>query len=71
MFIYEAIKTEAEFRRQEWQRAVEADARVAQASTGKGRPRWPHLSLPRVRSLVALRLRFSPPWVPRRCRIAC
>ena len=67
---YFAIETEAEFRRREWQRAVEADARVAQA-TGNGRKRWPHLSLTSLRSFAAPRLPFSMPWVPRRCSVAC
>ena len=34
---YYAIETEAEFRRREWQRAVEADARAAQVCRGSGR----------------------------------
>ena len=71
MYNYFAIEAEAEFRRQEWQRAGEADARVAQASAASRGTRGPHLSLPSLRSLAATRLHLSPPWVPRRCRVAC
>ena len=37
------IETEAEFRRREWQRAVEADALAAPARPANGRARWPRL----------------------------
>jgi hypothetical protein len=57
-----AIQTEAEFRRREWQRAVEADARAAQALPANGRMRWPrisHLTLSNLRSLALPRLSFA------------
>ena len=63
------IETEAEFRRREWQRAIEADARAAQASTGRARSRGfrlPHLSLARLRALGAPRLPVGSPLSPRR-----
>jgi hypothetical protein len=56
-----AIETEAEFRRREWQRVVEADARAAQARAATGRMRWPrvpHLTLANLRSLVLPRPSF-------------
>jgi hypothetical protein len=56
-----AIETEAEFRRREWQRAVEADARAAQARPAVGRMRWPrvsHLTLATLRSLLLPRPSF-------------
>jgi hypothetical protein len=71
MHNYFTVETEAEFRRREWQRAVEADARAALAHTGNGHKPWPHLSLMNLRAFVAPRLRFSAPWVPRRCSVAC
>jgi hypothetical protein len=63
------IETEAEFRRQEWQRAIEAEARAAQAldgRTGSRRFRLPHVSLARLRTLGAPRQPFASPVAPRR-----
>ncbi len=48
-------EVEAEFRRREWQRAVEADALAAQARSAHGRMRWPRLgrlTLANLRSLA-------------------
>ena len=56
------VETEAEFRRREWQRAVEADARAAQARPANGRMRWPrlgHLKLANLKSLAVARPSFS------------
>jgi hypothetical protein len=56
------IETEAEFRRREWQRAVEAEARAAQARPANGRTRWPRLgrlTLANLRSLVLPRPSFT------------
>src|SRR3954470_12862047 len=39
-----AIETETAFRRREWQRAVEADARAVQARPANGRTRWPWIA---------------------------
>jgi hypothetical protein len=55
------VEIEAEFRRREWQRAVEADARAAQARPANGRMRWPRISdltLSRLRSLALPRPGF-------------
>jgi hypothetical protein len=41
-----AIESEAEFRRQEWERAVAKESRAALAQPKFSRPRW--LALPRV-----------------------
>ena len=71
MINYHAIETEAEFRRREWERAVEAEARVAQVCAGNGRKHWPHLSLSSLRSLATSRLPFSSPLATRRCGVAC
>ncbi len=63
------IETEAEFRRQQWQRAIEAEERVAQARAGHAASpkfRLPHLSLARLRALVAPRLPDTAPVAPRR-----
>jgi hypothetical protein len=63
------IETEVEFRRQEWQRAIAADARAAQALDGRaGRRifRLPHMSLARLRALGAPRQPFASPVAPRR-----
>jgi len=62
-----AIETEAEFRRQEWERAVIADERVAQLKSGGATLRWrrlpelPHLSLVGFRQKVSARLAFALP----------
>ena len=56
------IETEAEFRRREWQRAVEADALAAQARPANGRTRWPRIGrllLANPRSLALPRLSFT------------
>lgn len=71
---YYTIESEAEFRRREWQRVVEADARAAQASPRNGRKHRPHLSqlsLASLRSLVVPRLPFSSALAPRRRGVAC
>jgi hypothetical protein len=68
---YYAIETEVEFRRREWQRAVEADARSAQVCTGNGRKHWPQLSLTTLRSFLGPRLPFSSPLAARRRSVAC
>jgi hypothetical protein len=59
MHNYFAIETEAEFRRREWERAAEADARAGLASPTNGRIHWSHLPqwvLASLRSLSAPRL---------------
>jgi hypothetical protein len=63
------IETEAEFRRQEWQRIVAAETRAAQASagqTGSRGFRLPQFSLARLRSLGAPRLPVGSSLAPRR-----
>jgi hypothetical protein len=63
------IETEAEFRRQEWQRLAEADARAALAGTVRGesgRGRVPHGFLARLRALGAPRWPIGAPAAPRR-----
>ena len=67
---YLAIETEVAHRRSEWERAVEADARAAQISTGNGRKPWPQRLLASVRSPATPRLRFSSPLATGR-RVAC
>jgi hypothetical protein len=55
------VEVEAEFRRREWERAVEADARAAQAGPANGRMRWPRISrqtLSNLRSLALPRRSF-------------
>jgi len=71
MTIYDAIVTEAAFRRREWQRVVTVEAQVAHAFPEMGRTRWPQRSLASVRGLVTRSLAASLPKVPRRCRVAC
>ena len=56
------IETEAEFRRREWQRAVEADARAARARPAIRQLRWPRigrLTLSSLRSLALPRPSFT------------
>jgi hypothetical protein len=68
------IETEAEFRRREWQRAVEAEARVAQAHPANRQPRWPriaHLTLANLRSLVVPRPSFTSRLEPDCRTVAC
>jgi hypothetical protein len=63
------IETEAEFRRQEWQRAIEAEERAAQACAGRvasPRFRLPRLSLARLRGLGTPRLPATSPVAPPR-----
>jgi hypothetical protein len=63
------IETEVEFRRQEWQRAIAADARAAQAldgRTGSRRFRLPHLFLARLRALGAPHLPSTSRMAPHR-----
>ena len=62
-----SIETEAAFRRDEWQRAVEADVRASQVAAKTSKPRrfqLPHLSLAGLRSLAATRLSFTSPAQP-------
>jgi hypothetical protein len=63
------IETEAEFRRQEWQRLAEADARAALIDAGRaanGRWRVSHGFLARLRALGAPRWPIGAPAAPRR-----
>ena len=56
------IETEAEFRRREWQRAVEADARAAQARPAKRKipgPGIAQLILANLKSLAVPRPSFT------------
>jgi hypothetical protein len=67
-------EVEAEFRRREWQRAVEAEARVAQARPANGRMRWPripHLTLATLRSLTILRPSFTSRLEPDCSTVVC
>ena len=69
-----AVEIEAEFRRREWQRAVEADARAAQAGPPNGRMRWPRISqltLSSLRSLAVLRPSFISPLEPDCSTVGC
>jgi hypothetical protein len=68
------IETEAEFRRREWQRAVEADARAAQARPANGQPRWPRIAHPwlaNLRSLAVPRPSFASRLEPDCGTVAC
>ena len=74
MYDWYRIETEAEHRRREWQREVEAEVRATEAIASNGRlhePRLPHLSLASLRSLAAPRLPFTSPLAPRRRTVAC
>lgn len=56
------IETEAEFRRREWQRAVEADARAALARPADRQLPWPgiaQLILANLKSLAVPRPSFT------------
>ena len=56
------IETEAEFRRREWQRAIEAETLAAQARPAHGRTRWPRLgrlTLVNLKSLALPRPSFT------------
>jgi hypothetical protein len=69
-----AIETEAEFRRREWQRAVEAEALAAQARPANRPLRWPripHLTLANLRSLAVPRPRFTSRLEPDCRTVAC
>lgn len=69
-----AMETEAEFRRQDWEREVKAAARVAQAESSNGRFHWlrlPRLSLPSLKLQSAAPLQISPSLEPKRQRVAC
>lgn len=57
-----AIDTEAEFRRQEWERAAIADARAAQVKIERGWPSWlrlPRFSISGPKRLPAPQLSFA------------
>jgi len=69
-----AIETEAEFRRREWERAIEADALAAQARPANRQPRWPRLgrlTLANLRSLVVPRPSFTSRLHPDCQTVAC
>jgi hypothetical protein len=69
-----AIETEAEFRRREWQRAVEAEARAAQARPENGHLRWPRvalLTLANLRSLAVPRPSVTSRLEPDCRTVAC
>ena len=69
-----AAEVEAEFRRREWQRAVEAEARAAEACPANGRMRWPripHLSLANLRSLAVPGPSFTSRLEPDCRTVAC
>jgi hypothetical protein len=68
------IETEVEFRRREWQRAVEAEARAAQARPANGHSRWPRiaqLTLANLRSLAVPRPSFTTRLEPDCRTVAC
>jgi len=69
-----AMETEAEFRRQDWEREVIAEARAAQAQPNNGRFHWlrlPRLSLPNLRVHTAVPLRLAPAIESEHQRVAC
>jgi hypothetical protein len=69
-----AIETEAQFRRREWERAVEADARAAQARPANRELRWPRiaqLALANLRSLAVPRPGFTSRLEPDCRTVAC
>jgi hypothetical protein len=71
---WHAIETEVEFRRREWQRAVEAEARAAQARPANGQRRWPRiaqLALANLRSLAVPRPSFTTRLEPDCRTVAC
>jgi hypothetical protein len=58
-----AMETEAEFRRQDWEREVIAAARAAQIPPTNGRFHWlrlPRLALPNLKVQPAATLNLSP-----------
>jgi hypothetical protein len=68
------IETEAEFRRREWQRAVEADARASLARPATRQLRWPRigrLTVANLRSLAVPRPSFTPRLEPDCRTVAC
>jgi len=75
MVNYFSIETEAEYRRQDWQRAVEAEIRAAQArpisDVASLRSILAHLPLPSLRSLSAPRLPFTTSLAARRRATVC
>jgi hypothetical protein len=69
-----AIETEAQFRRREWERVVEADARAAQARPVNRQLRWPRiaqLALANLRSLAVPRPSFTSRLEPDCRTVAC
>ena len=68
------IETEAEFRRREWQRAVEADALAAQARPAHRRTWWPRLdrlTFANLRVLALPRPSFTPRLEPDCRTVVC
>ena len=66
------IETEAKFRRREWQRAIEAEARAAQARPVNDHKRWSLIgrtALAKLRSFALPRPSFTPGLEPD-CRTA-
>jgi hypothetical protein len=55
-----AIETEAEYRRQEWARAVAADTKAAAAQADRAERRWPRLP-----SIAMFRLNWKRRALPR------
>ena len=69
-----AIETEAQFRRREWERAVEANTRAAQVRPVSRQLRWPRiaqLSLANLRSLALPRPSFTARLEPDCRTVAC
>jgi hypothetical protein len=67
-----AIETEATFRRREWERAIEAEARAAQARQAIGHERWSQIgrtALSKLRSFALPRPIVTPRLEPD-CRTA-
>jgi hypothetical protein len=68
------IEAEAEFRRREWQRAVEADARASLARPATRQLRWPRigrLTVANLRPLAMPRSSFTPHLEPDCRTVAC
>ena len=68
------VETEAAFRRREWQRAVEDDARAAQARPANGRAWWPRfgrLTLANLKSLAVPRPSITTRLEPDCRTVAC
>ena len=69
-----AMETEAEFRRQDWEREVIAATRAAQVQPKTGRfhwPRLPRLALPNLRVQPATHLQLSPALESEHRQVAC